>query len=440
MDLITQLPTTKKGNDTIIVFVDKFSKMVHYAATTTTCTAEDVAKIFFDTIVRLHGIPKNIVSDRDTRFTSRFWRRLWKLCGTNLKLSTAWHPQTDGQTERANRVLEDVLRNYVSTKQDDWDEHLTAAEIAVNSSIQATTKFSPYQLNYGEKPIMPAQIQAGEERNECVAELMSNLHRDVEQARQNMEEARDRQAHYANKTRRDFVFKEGEEVLLSTKNLKRPKGLTAKLGNRFTGPFRIKQEVSPVAYKLELPDKWRIHDVFHISLLRKFRKGDEQGTDIEIIDLDEAEEQEYEVDKVIGKRYGKSHQLEYLVLWKDYPESEATWEPYENLKDVAALDDFENGSHVQVTDHRDPGRITQVWRKWKKAKVLEWLETLPEPPEPDLSVKQVKDTFSKQKIDGERLTELTQDVIQEMGFSPTGARWIQDHCDQLFHPECTYKL
>ena len=127
MDLITQLPVTTQGNDAIVVFVDKFTKMVHYAATTTTCTADQVARIFFDTVIRLHGIPKHIISDRDRRFTSRFWRELWTLCGTQLKMSTAYHPQTDGQTERANRTLEEILRHYVSSKQDDWDQHLTAA-------------------------------------------------------------------------------------------------------------------------------------------------------------------------------------------------------------------------------------------------------------------------------------------------------------------------
>jgi hypothetical protein len=141
--------------------------MVHYAATTTTCTADEVAHIFFDTVVRLHGIPKHIISDRDRRFISTFWQQLWKLCGTQLRMSTAYHPQTDGQTERANRTLEDVLRHYVDDKQDDWDEHLTAAEIAVNSSVQSSTRFTPYYLNYGDHPVFPHSIQLDDVKNEC---------------------------------------------------------------------------------------------------------------------------------------------------------------------------------------------------------------------------------------------------------------------------------
>src|SRR5260370_37990892 len=112
MDRITQLPVPTQGNDAIVVIVDKFSKMVHYAPTTTTCRADQVARIFFDTVVRLHGIPKHIISDRDRRFTSKLWQGLWKVCGTQLKMSTAYHPQTNGQNERANRTLEEILRHY----------------------------------------------------------------------------------------------------------------------------------------------------------------------------------------------------------------------------------------------------------------------------------------------------------------------------------------
>ena len=117
MDLITQLPKSKSGKDAIVVFVDKLTKMVHYAATTTTVSASQLASIFFREVVRLHGIPSSILSDRDPRFTGKFWRNLWKHFGTNLTMSTAYHPQTDGQTERANRTLEEMMRSYVNFQQ-----------------------------------------------------------------------------------------------------------------------------------------------------------------------------------------------------------------------------------------------------------------------------------------------------------------------------------
>src|SRR4029077_4912168 len=152
---------------------------------------------FFDIVVRLHGIPKSIVSDRDPRFTSKFWQELWRLCGTQLKMSTAYHPQTDGQTERSNRTLEDVLRHYVSPRQNDWDEHLTAAEIAVNSSVHASTGFTPHFLNYGDHPVFPTAVQLDAVKSEALHELMQQLQHSIQEATANMERARDRQTHYA---------------------------------------------------------------------------------------------------------------------------------------------------------------------------------------------------------------------------------------------------
>ena len=276
MDLITKLPETTRGNDAIIVFVDKFSKMVHYAATTTTCTAVEVARIFFDTVVKVHGVPKHIISDRDPRFTSRFWKQLWNLLGTELKMSTSHHPQTDGQTERSNRTLEDILRHYVGKQQNDWDDHLTAAEIAVNSSVHASTGFTPLYLNYGDHPFFPTHIPLDTISNNTVYELMQQLQQNIELARSNMENARDKQTYYANQHRRDLVFKEGEEVWLSTQHLNLPDGITRKLSSRYTGPFKILHVSSPVTYKLDIPAEWvkkRVHPVFHVSLLKRYVPG-----------------------------------------------------------------------------------------------------------------------------------------------------------------------
>ena len=155
MDFITQLPITKSKNDSIVVFVDRLSKMTHFVALKTTVTAPEFAQIFFDNVVKLHGIPNVIVSDRDSKFTSKFWKALWKKLGTKLALSTAFHPQTDGQTERANFTLEDMLRAYTAYKQNDWDEYLSAAEFACNDSKNNSTHMSPFFLNYGQHPLTP---------------------------------------------------------------------------------------------------------------------------------------------------------------------------------------------------------------------------------------------------------------------------------------------
>ena len=150
----------KADYDTILVVVDRLIKRVHFIPTTTSASAPDIAKIFFDNIFRLHGLPTTIVSDRDPKFVSKFWRELLKQLGTQAAMSTAHHPQTDGQTERANRTLEDMLRAFVNYRQDNWDDCLPAAEFAYNNSVQASTGFSPYYLDCGQHPTTPGTLIA----------------------------------------------------------------------------------------------------------------------------------------------------------------------------------------------------------------------------------------------------------------------------------------
>ena len=158
MDLIVQLPRTKTGNDAIVVFVHRLSKMVHYQTVKTNITAPELAKVFFNTVFKLHGMPRTIVSDRDPKFTSLFWKALFKCMGTKLSMSTAFHPQTDGQTERSNRTLEQMLRNWVNYKQDDWDEHLAAAEFACNNAKQTSIGVTPFFANTGQDLSVPVRF------------------------------------------------------------------------------------------------------------------------------------------------------------------------------------------------------------------------------------------------------------------------------------------
>ncbi|KAF1317048.1 reverse transcriptase, partial [Globisporangium splendens] len=157
MDFIFGLPRDKHGRNGILVFVDRFSKMVHLAPVSDKISAEMTAKVFVDVVFRLHGLPVEIVSDRDTRFTSKFWRALFGLLDTKLSISTAAHPETDGQTERVNRVLEDVLRSY-ATSFKEWSEFLPLAEFALNNSTHVSTGHSPFYVNYGIHPRVPASI------------------------------------------------------------------------------------------------------------------------------------------------------------------------------------------------------------------------------------------------------------------------------------------
>src|SRR5271155_400040 len=155
MDFIVQLPLTRQEHDAIVVFVDRLTKRAHFQAMHTSATAPEVVKIFFATIFKNHGLPRVIISDRDSKFPSHFWQTLFKQLETKTAILTAFHPQTDGQTERLNRTLEEMLRAYVTYKQDQWDEYLPAAEFTYNNSKQASTGFTPFELDCGQHPNTP---------------------------------------------------------------------------------------------------------------------------------------------------------------------------------------------------------------------------------------------------------------------------------------------
>ena len=343
LDLITQLPRSQAGHDAIVVFVDKLTKMVHYAATTTTVSAPQLAELFMQCVVRQHGVPESIVSDRDPRFTSHFWRALWAQLGTKLAMSTAFHPQTDGQTERANRTLEESLRAYVDYSQRDWDTHLLAAEIAFNNSVHASTGFTPFYLNSGQHFRLPmdAAVQAAQQAaNPTSAQRIEQLARDLQRAKDNLLLAQQRQAKYADRSRRAATFQVGEQVLLSTEHLALASaGQTPKLLAKYIGPFRVVRVVSDVSYELALPPSLRIHPTFHISKLRRYQDGSAAFPHRPSLqrpppDVMPDGEEEWEVERVVDvrtRRFGRSSRKEYLVLWKGYPDHEKSWEPAANL-------------------------------------------------------------------------------------------------------------
>lgn len=352
LDLIVLLPKTKKGHDAIFVVVDKYTKMIYCIPTKTTVSAPELARLFFDHIVRHHGIPISIISDRDPRFTSSFWKELWSMLGTKLAMSTAYHPQTDGQTERANRTIEEMLRAYVNGQQNDWDEHLTAVEIAYNNSKQASTGFSPFYLNSGQHPNLPltSVLPSGGLKNASAEEMLQQLFEDMKRAEENVAQAQQKQEKYANQHRRHVEFKVGDKVMLSGADLNLKSVVTPKLSERYIGPFTVKRVVSPLDYELELPPSLRIHPVFHVSKLRAFKDSERfdphrpalPDRPPPVSNSNNEEEAEYEVESILRHRmakYGRRKQLykQYLVKWKGYPEWESTWEWADQLdhaKDV----------------------------------------------------------------------------------------------------------
>ena len=328
MDLITDLPITARGHDAIFVVVDRLSKMVHVEPISKTISAQGLAAVYTDRVFRYHGVPQNIVSDRDTRFTSLFWRELAKRLGTTLSMSTAYHPQTDGQTERINSVLEDTLRHFVGPYQHDWDELLAPAEFALNNSWHHSIRNTPFMLNYGQHPDDPTVAKL-RSLSPAISQFVGRWSEQLSRAKLCLEAAQQRMKRYADRKRSPApVFRPGDLVLLNVKNFRLQSGLCRKLAPRYVGPFKVLEAVgsTKLAYRLELPVGLKIHPVFHVSALKPYKHFPGNYTPPPLPTLIDGQ-LEYEVDCISNTRKeGKSR--EYLVHWLGY--NECTWENEKN--------------------------------------------------------------------------------------------------------------
>jgi hypothetical protein len=295
-------------------------------------------------IVRLHGVPDSILSDRDPRFTAHFWRAFWARLGTTLTMSTAYHPQTDGQTERTNRTLEEMLRSFVNFEQNDWDRHLDTAEMAYNNSKHASTGFTPFYLDHGQEIALPLDNELAALpipcKNPTATERIRNLRLNLNRATDNLHKAQQRQAKYVDEHRRNVTFAVGDQVLLSTAHL-RLTGVAGtrspKFAYRFIGPFKVKRIVNANAYELDLPSQLQIHPVLNISRLKQYHDGRARFPNRPQADTRPSPQVAhedgaalFEVDRILAKR-GQARKVEYLVQWKGYPLWEATWESASQL-------------------------------------------------------------------------------------------------------------
>jgi hypothetical protein len=383
MDFVGPLPKTSAGHDFLLVVMDKFSKMVHLFACTRVVTASQVAQLVYDGVVRLHGFPECIVSDRDTRFTSHFWRALWKLSGTQLAMSTSYHPQTDGQTENVNRVVQDILRAYVSDSRRDWDRYLTATEIAINSSRHASTGYTPFFLNHRQEVRLPYGIAlkeaVGSATVPAAARAMGEMAANDEAARGRMAEAQAQQEEAANRHRREEKWEVGEQAMLSTKHLA---GYKHKLACRFIGPFPV-VEVGTGTVRLELPRDMKVHDRVNVDRVKRYAPsvGEWTGRSQESrplpVQVSDDGQGEYEVEAILGKRESmeevpsapedgevaagggsrrkkarRAMVTRYLVQWAGYSMDDCSWERESNLVGARSLvTDYERRLQAGESGH-----------------------------------------------------------------------------------------
>jgi hypothetical protein len=273
MDLITDLPVTSRGHNTIVVFVDRLSKMVHIEASTKSITGESLAELFESRVIRYHGVPHTLISDRDVRFRSEFWQRAMDIWGIKHCMSTGKHPQTDGQTENANGVLEDTLRHFVGPYQSNWDKLLPAAEFAMNNSVNVSTGHTPFMMNYGQNPDTPLSVVL-RGLNPNIDRFRGRWSEQLTHARQCLLTAQQRQKAQADKRRQPApVLNPGDKVLIHMKHFRLPKGLKLKLAPRYLGPFSVLECIGPanLSYRVDLPPPLhRMHNVFHVSSLRVY--------------------------------------------------------------------------------------------------------------------------------------------------------------------------
>jgi hypothetical protein len=359
IDFVFGLPCTPRGHTGYLSMTCRLSNWLQVALCKEEVSAEQSAQLFFDSWVVHYGLPAIIVSDRDPRFTGRFWRELWRLLDTQLHMSTAGHPQTDGKAENRQRTANTMLRHYVDFEQLDWDHRLVRATHAINHTKSVSTGLTPFEVMFRRAPRLPLDTALESLRRHADAPTSVPAVTDFMQrhlylwpvARSNLLKAQADQKRHADKHRRDERFTVGDDVLLSTKDLtllqEKGQRRAAKLTARFVGPFQVAKVINENAYELELPPQMRIHPVQNVSKLRRYHHSPEQFAGRPAPNsrpppdcIDPAGDAEWHVERILAQRkMGRG--LQYLIKWKGFPNEDCSWEPRRNLNCPDLLAEFQ---------------------------------------------------------------------------------------------------
>ena len=290
----------------------------------------ELAWLFLEHVFCKRGVPDNIVTDRRTQFPSRFWTLVCSPLSTDHRLSTAFHPQTDGQTESQNQTMEQYLRAFCNYQQDNWVELLPLAELAYNTTIHASTRMTPFWANYHYHPVM--QFKAPKQPSSLNSEIQADtfaagLEETHQTLRKNLQEAEASQAKYTGGN--EVVFEVGDKVWLSTRHL-RTATPSKKLDYKRTGRYTVSTVVNMNAYKLDLPYTLRKLNVFHLPLLDHYTPptAGQPPSEPQPTVIDDSDE--WEVDRILDSK-GHYWKLNYLVQWAGYSYVRTSWEPAENL-------------------------------------------------------------------------------------------------------------